>query len=48
MSIRIRDPDSDSDADPYRDTGNTCLGGGMLVPGFLVLLFVITSAKEHM
>jgi len=28
MAIRIADPDRD----PYRDTGKTCLGGGMHCP----------------
>jgi len=27
---------TDLDADPYRDTGETCLGGGMHVPVLLV------------
>ena len=27
VAIRITDPDTDTD--PYRDTGKTCLGGGM-------------------
>ena len=30
MAIRFRDPDTDPD--PYRDTGETCLGGGMHCP----------------
>jgi len=30
MAIRITDPDTDPD--PYRNTGKTCLGGGMHCP----------------
>jgi len=34
VAIRITDPDMDpdTDPDPYRDTGKTCLGGGMHCP----------------
>ena len=30
VAIRIGDPNTDPD--PYRDTGKTCLGGGMHCP----------------
>jgi len=30
VAIRIRGPDTDQD--PYRDTGKTCLGRGTLCP----------------
>ena len=32
MALRITEPDTDTDADSYRDTGETCLGGGMHCP----------------
>jgi len=32
VAIRITDLDTDPDPDPYRDTGKTCLGGGMHCP----------------
>jgi len=35
VAIQIRDPDTDPD--PYRDTGKTCLDGGMHCSVLLVL-----------
>ena len=36
MAIQVTDPDTDPDVDrdpdPYRDTGKTCLGGGIHCP----------------
>jgi len=32
VAIRITDPDTDLDPDPYGNTDKTCLGGGMHCP----------------
>ena len=41
MVIRITDPNTDPDPDPYRDTGKTCLGAGMHRPSVSSLLNVV-------
>jgi len=42
-----QDPDTnpDPDLDPYRDTGKTCLGGGMHCPVLLVYNFIVQTVQ---
>jgi len=44
VAIRFTDPNPDTDSapDPYRDTGKTCLGGGMHCPVLLVFIVYYT------
>jgi len=52
VAIRITHPDTDMVADPdpgpYRDTGKTCLGGGMHCSGVVTMLNTIAiNILEH-
>ena len=49
MAIRIRDPDPDPN--PYRNTGKTCVGGGMHCPSassFITVLLCLGLMKSIM
>jgi len=45
VAIRITDPDTEPNTDPYRDAGKTRLGGGMHYMHCPVLLLVIVTFR---